>query len=196
MSGAKPEKGQPAEELVALTKAYDLVRELTQRVGKFRRDDKGRPIVYHVRIPPRGGWGLVEQTSRVLRGGSWNNDNPDNFRCANRNDNDPDNRNHNNGFRVSSTIPCQSPDLYGGQERVGRVQTGSRPQGQISKWRGAAGSPRGRTSSHAFSCLLPFTRGRLGGVLVSGGLVVRKKLTPRRQDAKECVRRPVLCVLA
>lgn len=37
--------------------------------------------------------------ARVVRGGSWNNDNPDNFRAANRNNNHPDNRNDNNGFR-------------------------------------------------------------------------------------------------
>ena len=109
--------------------------------------------MYHVRIPLQGGWGLVEQTSRVLRGGSWNNDNPDNFRCANRN---------NNGFRLASTIPCQSPVLYGGEERAGRVQTRSRPQGQISKWRGAAGSLRGRTSPHAFFITPPLYSGEVG----------------------------------
>ncbi|MDX1994379.1 MAG: SUMF1/EgtB/PvdO family nonheme iron enzyme [bacterium] len=37
---------------------------------------------------------------RVLRGGSWNN-NEDNLRSANRNRNNPDNRNNNNGFRCS-----------------------------------------------------------------------------------------------
>jgi len=37
--------------------------------------------------------------SRVLRGGAWNN-NPMNCRAANRNDNAPDNRNNNIGFRV------------------------------------------------------------------------------------------------
>jgi formylglycine-generating enzyme required for sulfatase activity len=36
---------------------------------------------------------------RVLRGGSFNNDNR-NVRCANRNRNNPDNRNENAGFRV------------------------------------------------------------------------------------------------
>jgi hypothetical protein len=36
---------------------------------------------------------------RVLRGGSFNN-NQDNARCAYRNRNNPDNRNRNNGFRV------------------------------------------------------------------------------------------------
>jgi hypothetical protein len=40
------------------------------------------------------------QTARVLRGGSWNNNNPDNLLSSNRDNNPPDNRNGNNGFRV------------------------------------------------------------------------------------------------
>jgi formylglycine-generating enzyme required for sulfatase activity len=43
----------------------------------------------------------------VLRGGSWNN-NADNCRVANRNNNTPENRNNNNGFRVA-----RSPQLNG-----------------------------------------------------------------------------------
>ncbi|KAF0201909.1 MAG: RNA-directed DNA [Gallionellaceae bacterium] len=39
---------------------------------------------------------------RVLRGGSWNNK-PQNARAANRNRNEPANRNNNNGFRLAST---------------------------------------------------------------------------------------------
>jgi hypothetical protein len=39
---------------------------------------------------------------RVLRGGSWNNK-PQNTRAANRNRNEPANRNNNNGFRLAST---------------------------------------------------------------------------------------------
>jgi len=35
------------------------------------------------------------------RGASWNNNNPDNLRCAYRNDNDGSNRNNNNGFRLA-----------------------------------------------------------------------------------------------
>jgi len=38
--------------------------------------------------------------ARVLRGASWNNNNPDNLLSSNRNNNTPDNRNDNNGFRV------------------------------------------------------------------------------------------------
>lgn len=40
-------------------------------------------------------------SNRVNRGGSWNN-NPRNCRSANRNRNDPGNRNNNLGFRPSN----------------------------------------------------------------------------------------------
>jgi hypothetical protein len=55
----------------------------------------------------RGGWfdPLREPdrplVGRVLRGGSWNNK-PQNVRAANRNNNEPTNRNNNNGFRLAS----------------------------------------------------------------------------------------------
>ncbi|TVQ82162.1 MAG: hypothetical protein EA358_00005 [Flavobacteriales bacterium] len=42
---------------------------------------------------------IEKGSNRVLRGGSWNNNAP-NCRVANRNNNTPDNRNNNNGFRV------------------------------------------------------------------------------------------------
>jgi hypothetical protein len=42
-------------------------------------------------------------SNRVNRGGSWNNDDASNFRGANRNRNDPANRNDNQGFRLVST---------------------------------------------------------------------------------------------
>jgi hypothetical protein len=44
---------------------------------------------------PRGG-------QRVIRGGSWNNK-PRNVRSANRNRNNPDNRNNNVGFRLAQS---------------------------------------------------------------------------------------------
>jgi len=43
---------------------------------------------------------MIKNTSRVLRGGSWNN-NARNTRSANRNHNTPDNRNNNIGFRFA-----------------------------------------------------------------------------------------------
>jgi hypothetical protein len=54
---------------------------------------------------------------RVLRGGSWNNNNNDNYRSAYRNNNWPDNRNNNIGFRVvlaaPSTLLNQTPCPFG-----------------------------------------------------------------------------------
>jgi hypothetical protein len=46
---------------------------------------------------------LAPCSLRVLRGGSWNN-NPQNLRSANRNRNNPTNRNNNRGFRLASTL--------------------------------------------------------------------------------------------
>ncbi|MEW6078706.1 MAG: SUMF1/EgtB/PvdO family nonheme iron enzyme [Thermodesulfobacteriota bacterium] len=53
-------------------------------------------------------------TAHVLRGGSWNN-NDRNCRSANRNRNQPDNRNNNNGFRVVLHFPgpCGPPGIDG-----------------------------------------------------------------------------------
>jgi formylglycine-generating enzyme required for sulfatase activity len=42
---------------------------------------------------------MVMGSNRVLRGGSWNN-NGRNCRSANRNNNEPSNRNNNIGFRL------------------------------------------------------------------------------------------------
>jgi len=47
---------------------------------------------------------VAELADNVLRGGSWNN-NRDNARCAYRNDNNPDNDNDNNGFRLATRAP-------------------------------------------------------------------------------------------
>ena len=58
---------------------------------------------------PRG----LAETARVVRGGAFNN-NRDNVRSANRNrNNDPNNRNENNGFRVVAhgLPPCRSVGL-------------------------------------------------------------------------------------
>ena len=74
---------------------------------------------------------MAQGDYRVVRGGSWNNDNNDNFRCANRNNNRPDNRNNNNGFRCSSTLHCQGLSVYGRTGCAWKVQAGSRPQGRI-----------------------------------------------------------------
>jgi len=76
----------------------------------------------------------------VVRGGSWNNDNPDNFRGANRNNNDPTNRNDNNGFRVANT---SKPEFGRSGAAGARMESPGRflvRKGRIHKKGGAAGS--------------------------------------------------------
>lgn len=46
----------------------------------------------------------MDGRARVLRGGSWNNNESRNLLSSNRNNNDPDNRNDNNGFRVVVSV--------------------------------------------------------------------------------------------
>jgi hypothetical protein len=53
----------------------------------------------------------IQGDNRVLRGGSWNND-ATNLRSANRNNDDPWNRNTNNGF----LLLCPQP----GSPRIGQ----------------------------------------------------------------------------
>ena len=56
---------------------------------------------------------------RLLRGGSWNNE-ARNARAANRNDNDPNNRNNNIGFRVLLVLRQHSEEVY--RLQAGTVQ--------------------------------------------------------------------------
>src|SRR5271167_1659621 len=87
--------------------------------------------------------------SRVLRGGSFNNQ-ASNVRSANRNNNVPTNRNNNNGFRVASTLPCQnSPgDILRSAPRckvqvVVPCRAVARQFGQIITRPGSSGRPQG-----------------------------------------------------
>ncbi|UCE08751.1 MAG: SUMF1/EgtB/PvdO family nonheme iron enzyme [bacterium] len=57
-----------------------------------------------MRFQDRGGI----DADRVIRGGSWNNNNENWFRCANRDNNQPDNRNNNLGFRVVCSAQLSS----------------------------------------------------------------------------------------
>ena len=52
-------------------------------------------------------------SARVVRGGSWNNDNPDNLRASNRNRNDPTNRNNNLGLRCGRVCPVRPAAVAG-----------------------------------------------------------------------------------
>jgi RNA-directed DNA polymerase len=58
------------------------------------------------RLRRRRGW-----NARVVRGGSWNNNDRDNLASSNRNNNTPDNRNNNNGFRCVVVVGRSSPKL-------------------------------------------------------------------------------------
>ena len=53
---------------------------------------------------------ILEGSNRVNRGGSWNN-NAKNCRVSNRNNNTPDNRNNNLGFRLAAAQNQQSDDM-------------------------------------------------------------------------------------
>jgi hypothetical protein len=53
---------------------------------------------------------VIAGDNRVLRGGSWNN-NGRNVRSANRNRNEPGNRNDNNGFRLALAQASVQPAL-------------------------------------------------------------------------------------
>jgi hypothetical protein len=71
-------------------------------------------------------WGHIRKR-RVLRGGSFIN-NHRNARCANRNRNQPDNRNRNNGFRVVASTFCSGVNS-------GNAVWRSRPLRRRGKWR-------------------------------------------------------------
>jgi Sulfatase-modifying factor enzyme 1 len=75
---------------------------------------------------------IVNRSSRVLRGGSFNNQ-PRNLRSANRNNNRPSNRNNTVGLRVASTPrrtvrpPGRNPGANDLPERAGVRSPGRRP---------------------------------------------------------------------
>lgn len=94
------------------------------------------------------GEGAASGSNRVKRGGSWNN-NARNCRSANRNNNDPSNRNNNLGFRLASTVQGQGR-VPSGVARVpptrGNEQVGARAAGSASERR--AGSSHAEARRH------------------------------------------------
>jgi len=58
----------------------------------------------------------------VLRGASWNNNNPDNLLSSNRNNNAPDNRKNNIGFRC--VLAGGSAPRWQTQPRIGEMPGG------------------------------------------------------------------------
>ncbi len=103
-------------------------------------------------------------SNRVLRGGSFNN-NVSNVRSANRNTNQPDNRNNNNGFRVASTLPCRNSPVVLFRQFPG----------------GACLSVKSRSSSRVGLLFVSPTNGRSAKCKTDpAGLVGRKARTRRR----------------
>lgn len=83
----------------------------------------------NIRIPRNANPFLFARDSptkdRVLRGGSFNN-NEDNARCSIRNNNHPDNRNNNNGFRVVvSTLFTENKVSSKREAKMPELQAGS-----------------------------------------------------------------------
>ena len=93
---------------------------------------------------------------RVLRGGSWNN-NPRNCRSANRNRNNPDNRNDNNGFRVA--VLAAGVHLRGCHRRG--IDPGFRRSRMPGAWSYASPGP-GPESSRMFGVAERTPWGRAG----------------------------------
>ena len=89
--------------------------------------------------------------NRVIRGGSWNND-AHNCRSAYRNNNRPDNRNHNLSFRLSSSR--QRPDAARPRMRRQRQRPHPMPRTRSPSKQGtnrtcpaAVGRPRGSNTA-------------------------------------------------
>ncbi len=89
-----------------------------------------------------------EGSNRVIRGGSWNS-NAENVRAANRNWNEPDDRNDNLGFRLAraherAVVPAPDPTLVQpvGGNAGGKQQAGaSVPVARRMPRRALAGRP-------------------------------------------------------
>jgi len=75
--------------------------------------------------------GFPVTARRVVRGGSWNNDQA-NARAAYRNDNAPDNRNNNIGFRLACSSHTFVPLRWRGVTPVASTPTGAAGRGAAS----------------------------------------------------------------
>ncbi len=86
--------------------------------------------------------------ARVLRGGSWNNDNTGNLRASNRNNNNPRNRNNNYGFRCVSRSPGPPIPIMSGSAGVASITVFASVRRGVHVRRGPVpGFPRGRIAN-------------------------------------------------
>ena len=87
-----------AEISVSLDRGETTQEKAAERIRSvFAVIDMARTYRFRKKLCEK--WGAAAGDNRVIRGGSWNNT-PDNARSAIRNNNNPDNRNNNLGFRV------------------------------------------------------------------------------------------------
>ena len=102
---------------------------------------------------------LDGRTARVVRGGSWNNNERVNLRSAYRNNDDPRNRNDNNGFRV--VLVGGGGKAWKGLQRSARCQAGTRPARPVpKKTRSLTRSTSPRNKSCARLLARPACRGK------------------------------------
>jgi len=105
--------------------------------------------------------GPAAGVNRVKRGGSWNN-NAQNARAANRNNNTPDNRNNNIGFRPASSDARPMPGDHGCPACACVQPFAPSPRRQFSSWWPKMSCPHG-APARPTPCGHCFARARLRG---------------------------------
>jgi hypothetical protein len=128
------------QELTIITKTYDLILWSCNHTSRFPRNHR---FVLGERIE-RNLYALLEalirakynkSRQRLLRGGSFNNQ-PSNVRSANRNWNQPANRNNNYGFRPASTwqrVRWPAPPEFGRTLFIPKCAAKSRPPSRVGR---------------------------------------------------------------
>jgi hypothetical protein len=127
----------------------------------------------------------------VLRGGSWNN-NQENARADYRNDNEPDNRNNNIGFRVvwrshihlRSSRSRQVPAVTAGGMRVERVGWRGLVQSARCEWAPGAYTRRGAAWASRPAALRRANRGELPLACVGSKTQLQVPITGAAQASR------------
>lgn len=103
--------GDDASQACEYANVYDGLHDMLGNVWEWVQDCWHED--YEGARDDGSAWQQADCRYRVVRGGSWNNK-PRNVRSANRNRNEPDNRNNNIGFRLAQSAraakrPCPEP---------------------------------------------------------------------------------------